>query len=148
MVISEVMTLFIYAVSMAFLPEYFGARRLSLICLGHSRPRNAHRPHVCAQRALRVEGRSHRRDLRAPAVGHQAHPLARRARGVEQTVVSPGYWSGNLNGCNLWTVGSFSSSFRGLCSCCLFCPLHFEIFFMPETFTRVRVDWPAREAPG
>lgn len=72
MIISEVVTLAIYAFSMIFLPEYFGTlrgpplrpeRNLTFVC---------HRSNVCHLYAFRVESGSHGGSERVAAVCHQA----------------------------------------------------------------------------
>ena len=71
MVISEVVTLLIYMISMAFLPEYFGASHLSFQTLLLKLA--LRRPHVCDLDALRLESCCHRCSQLVPSIPHQVH---------------------------------------------------------------------------
>ena len=77
MIISEVVTLAIYAFSMIFLPEYFGTlrgpplrpeRNLTFVC---------HRSNVCHLYAFRVESCSHGSSERVATMGHQVDQESR-----------------------------------------------------------------------
>lgn len=71
MIISEVVTLGIYAFSMIFLPEYFGA----FVFCSYIFPLNSRRPRfrsiVRLLGAVWMESRGHRCDKRATSVDHQ-----------------------------------------------------------------------------
>jgi hypothetical protein len=71
MVISEVVTLFFYVISIAFLPEYFGT------CSYH--PSQGllivpYRPRFRRVHSFCMESRCHGSSQRASPVRHQAHP--------------------------------------------------------------------------
>jgi hypothetical protein len=87
MIISEVVTLGIYAFSMIFLPEYFGTA--VLLC---SPELNAHSPlnrsiirRLCA---FRVESGGHGGGERVAAMDHQVDQEPRRTRGNDEALDS------------------------------------------------------------
>ena len=74
MAVSIVLTLLIYAVSMAFLPEYFG-EHLAFTFVGWSfTDFVTHRPLVRIVVSIRVESCGYRGDQRIPLVHYQVHP--------------------------------------------------------------------------
>lgn len=91
MIISEVVTLGIYAFSMVFLPEYFGAfvfhfrptvhfRTFFFPFNSRCRPRfPCFRSIICGLSAICVESRSYRWDKRATSVDYQDDQESRRA---------------------------------------------------------------------
>jgi hypothetical protein len=70
MIIAEIVTLLIYIISMAFLPEYFGSSSdsLDLIIL------TIHRSVICCVYDIRLEGGIDRSRQRFPFGHHQAYP--------------------------------------------------------------------------
>jgi hypothetical protein len=96
MIISEVVTLGIYAFSMVFLPEYFGASDPTLYSALPRRSQHfCHclfflflppRSIVCRIRAVRVESGGHCCCERVAAVDHQIDQESRRARGHDEAV--------------------------------------------------------------
>lgn len=94
MIISEVATLFFYAISMAFLPEYFGKRAISAALNFMKRPLMTdamfslpHRPHVCRLRRLCVEDSRHCCYQHYTLIHYQAHSKEGRSSGLEQATV-------------------------------------------------------------
>jgi hypothetical protein len=89
MIISEVVTLGIYAFSMIFLPEYFG----SSWSLSVSAPwtetltfLNSYRSIVCHLGAVRVESGGHGRGERVTAMDHQGYKESHRTRGNDEAL--------------------------------------------------------------
>ena len=62
MVISEVVTLLIYAVSMVFLPEFFGMYTYTTSRFDQPDRHSLGRPVICRFSTLRLEGRGYRRN--------------------------------------------------------------------------------------
>ena len=92
MIISEVVTLGIYAFSMIFLPEYFGSSwspTIPVPCpeLKHSRRLlNSYRSVVCHLSAVRVESGGHGGGERVTAMDHQGYQESHRTRGNDEAL--------------------------------------------------------------
>lgn len=74
MILSEVITLAVYVISILFLPEYFGSSPLPLSSpsiFGFADGGEMDRPLVCVHGEVHLEGRPHRRHLGRAAVGDQ-----------------------------------------------------------------------------
>lgn len=70
MVVSEIVTLFFYIISIAFLPEYFGGPRSSADCGSHL---TTHRSLIRRYTGIWMEGCRHRRHQRTTTVYNQTH---------------------------------------------------------------------------
>lgn len=86
MVISEVVTLFLYAISIAFLPEYFGKPSSPIVrsifsTYGHIRSI------ICCDDTLCMESRCHSGDQCDATVDHQTHTEQSETVGIEQVVI-------------------------------------------------------------
>ena len=90
MIISEIVTLGIYAFSMIFLPEYFGPSwspsPYPLPELKHSHLLNSCRSIVCPLSAVRVESGGHGRGERVTAMDHQGYQESHRTRGNDEAL--------------------------------------------------------------
>jgi hypothetical protein len=73
MVVSEIVTLFFYIISIAFLPEYFGTSYLICLAQGLS-THTVRRSHICRYAWVCVEGGGHCSNQCSSAVHHQGHP--------------------------------------------------------------------------
>ena len=92
MIISEVVTLFFYAISMAFLPEYFGTWALCAILSSIKHPLTGEmfsffllffRPHVCRLSRLCLEDSGYRGYQHYTPIYNQTHQAEGCASSLE-----------------------------------------------------------------